>query len=272
MSRSPLLLMAACVLIPNTVWAQIHQQEQGQVKEQQSRGQYVFDKDVAGAEECNGIKQFIDDDEEWRLWCINEYASMQRCGLMCHEALHFPPSDARCRKPNCNFSSTKFVDEHRFGVDIGALAEDKAVILAVVPTWESYSNYMLAMLEKVRMTFPDSTEAMFLPLDIAVTGEFSPEKFRYQRGADSKVLMLEETRPAVLGSHPLYRFLSTLRLRSGGNLDIFTDRPVVFVIGKDGIRVERMVFPSLETLEEAVSKLGGVKNLTSDERKVTSEF
>jgi hypothetical protein len=107
--------------------------------------------------------------------------------------------------------------------------------------------------------YPETTEAMFLPLNVTIPGEFNPGKLNYRREEDFKVLMLEETHPQQLGSHTIYGFLSTLRLESGSNIDIYTDRPVVFVIGRDGNHVERIVFPTLETLEETVSKLGAVK-------------
>jgi hypothetical protein len=258
MARSLFLLSASFLLLARKSWAQEQQEVQLQ---QQKRKPYpfVFDKDVAGDEECTAIKDFLDDEEVWRLWCINEEPSMKRCGLMCHEALNFPPSVARCRLPNCNFAKTRFVDEFIFDVDMTTLVTDKATVLAVVPTFQSYSNYVLAMLEQLRTMYPETTEAMFLPLNVTIPGEFSPGQITYRREEDSKVVMLEETHPQQLGSHPLYGFLSTLRLESGSNIDIYTDRPVVFVIGRDGNHVERIVFPTLETLEETVSKLGAVK-------------
>eukprot|EP00980_Cylindrotheca_fusiformis_P029878 scaffold24005_cov196-Cylindrotheca_fusiformis.AAC.1 len=230
-----------------------------------SRGQlaqpypYIFDTDVAGDEECNAIKDYLQNDEDFRLWCINEAPSMKRCGSMCHEALTFPSSLARCRFPSCSLATARFVDEYKFEIDMNEVSTDKVTVVAVVPTYQSYSNYMLVMLERMQKMYPATTSALFLPLDIAIPGEYNPGEVSYRRGEDPNVIMLEAVQPKFLRSHPLFGFLSSLRLESGSNIDIYTDRPVVFVVSRDGNHVERIVFPTMKTLEESVSTLGAVK-------------
>jgi hypothetical protein len=217
----------------------------------------TFDTNLSGEEECKAIQDYLKEAEEFRLWCINEEPSMNRCALACHNALHFPPSSLKCHWPRCNFSSVKFQDEHGLDLDLKTLSKNKVTLIAVVPSFASYSNYIMQMLERIGKLYPETTTSLFLPLDIAIPGEFQPEKFKLRKKEDSKVITLEETKPGLIGSHELYKFLGTLRMVEGDRIDIYTDRPVFFVT--DGFAVERIVFPMLQTLDDIVAKLGGIR-------------
>lgn len=215
---------------------------------------YVFHKDRNGETECSAIKKHFENDaEEFRLWCINEETAIKRCGISCHDALHFRPSIASCQKPKCDFSSHKFEKEDGSSLQV---ADDKIVMFAIVPTLPSYGNYVLSMLEAIKTYYPEeSTEALYLPLDIAIPGEFDPEKCTLVRNEAPMVHVLKEKEYRFFAEHEFYKFLITLR--SSDKIDIFTDRPVVFVI--KGKQVERHVFPSLETLEGVLAKFGAQK-------------
>lgn len=230
--------------------------------------QYVFDQDRAGAK-CtkflDDIRASDDGDiERFKLFCVNKGHSFHLCALTCSDALHFEGSSGKCRQDkNCNFYDTTFV-EHSTGDNLSMrnVAHGKATLVAVVPLWDSQAQYFYELLEQVRKDYGDSdTEALLLPMELDVDNPWEEEEFAIRPFHTQRVTLLNNTHPSRFGSHPLMAFLTTLRHVSGfQHYDVYTDRPVLFIVSPDGKLVERLVVPTYAQIEEVLTGKFGLEN------------
>jgi hypothetical protein len=215
--------------------------------------QYQFHKDAAGQDNCEKARDDQEELETFKLYCVNKVQSFQLCSLTCSDALHFEGSVGDCRDYECNFYDYTFQDNQSNSLNMNKLAKNKATLFAVVPLWESQAQYFYELMEEVRKDFKQDTEAFLLPMLVDPDGEDATiQSFHTQR-----VTILNNTSPNVIARHPLLGFLQTLRHKSGfRDFNVYTDRPVLFIISPDGRTVERLVVPTYQTIAEALEHYG----------------
>ena len=238
---------------------------------------YVFDHDFSGVQCDKAMKQH--DEEDFRLFCINQRQSFQQCSLSCSQVLHFPSSTGVCKSYRCNFYDMSFPmmtdSPSSSSLNMNEMALGKVTLFSFSPLWEGHAQYNYELLELVRSLYPATTEALFLPIDIHdyelahPRFEIKPfgeqhhhhedeDEYRMDKGVVQRVHILPEVKPQDIGHHPFLGFVRTLLHREGAkNFDVYTDRPVIFVVSSDGTLVERLVVPTLETLQAAIEKYGG---------------
>lgn len=221
---------------------------------------YVFDQDAKGAS-CDTAQESTSE-EDFRLFCINQQSSFRECALTCSQALHFEGSTGLCKSHRCNFYGFHFPEGNTGkSLSMSNIAQDKVTLFAVTPLWEGHAQYMYEMLEAIRSMYKDQTEAIVLPIDIH---DYSLSHPRFElkpfEGDNKKVHILEEVKPSKIAAHPFLIFLRSLVHKSGfPTFDVYTERPVVFVVSSDGYIVERMVVPTIEELSEAVRKYSKIE-------------
>lgn len=229
---------------------------------------YVFDHDHAGVH-CD---KALDDigEEEFRLYCINQVQSFRNCALSCSAVLHFESSIGACKSHRCNFYDFRFPSSSSSNggsssiLDMKEIAHGKVTMFVTAPLWEGHSQYMYELLENIRSEYADTTEALYLPIDIhdyeLTHPRFELNPFENVPQKTQRVHILPEILPREIARHPFFNFVRSLLYRDGAkNFDVYTDRPVVFVINHDGSVVERMVVPTLEQLQTAIEKHGATK-------------
>jgi hypothetical protein len=216
------------------------------------RPTYVFDKDRAGNERCNEAKDLQEDPETFRLYCVNRADSFKHCAVTCSGALSFEGSKGKCKDYECNFYDYTFQTQDNQPLNMFKMARNKATLFAVVPLWESQAQYFYELLEEVRKDYKQETEAFLLPMDVDPEDVVTIEAFHTQR-----VHILNNTSPGTISRHPFLGFLQTLRYSSGfREFNVFTDRPVVFMISPDGQSVERLVVPTYKEIQETLKGFG----------------
>lgn len=257
---------------------QIRMDEEGPPMDKSSqkhKRKFVFDVDTASKETCDEAKRLNGDtDEDFRLYCINTDDAFENCALSCSKALQFEKtvgvtsSSNSGNEEDVSFHDLKFALGPK-GDDVYTAQHGIPTVLAVIPLWNSQAQYMYELLEKLYTKFSEdddnNVQVIGLPLFIEeamtiekdkVTGKltFSGVEFEPFAGG-SKVKLLQMTTPQQLGYHPLLTFLQTLHYVSGyPGFDVYTDRPVVFVIDGQGKYVERLVTPALAELQDTVTK------------------
>lgn len=228
----------------------------------------MFDRDVAGIHCQNAMNDISS--EDFRLYCINEGQSYQNCALSCTQVLHFDESTGVCKSPRCNFYDLSLPTKaETMTSGLQTMQElaprGKVTLFAFAPLWEGHAQYMYEMLEQVRSNYQETTQALYLPIDVHdYELEHPPFELKpfsdptYGGGRAQRVVMLPEIMPNEIVRHPFLNFVRTLLWREGAqNFDVYTDRPVVFVISQDGFLVKRLVVPTLEELEKTIEAYGG---------------
>lgn len=125
------------------------------------------------------------------------------------------------------------------------LAKGKATMFAVIPLWESQAQCFYELLEMARDTYKADTQEFWLPM--AVDFEPNPEEgaFEIVSFHIPQVNLLNKTSPVTIMMHSFMDFLHSLHHFSGHpEFNIYTDRPVLFVISPNGKTVERLVVPT----------------------------
>ncbi|KAL3922384.1 MAG: hypothetical protein SGARI_006465, partial [Bacillariaceae sp.] len=211
--------------------------------------------DAAGSEKCIEARDAQEDPENFRLYCVNKPESFKFCAVTCSEALTFEGSVGSCKDYECDFYEYSFQGTDDTKLNMHDMAKGKATIFAVVPLWESQAQYFYELMEEVRKDYKQETEAFLLPMDVDPMDEVKINTFHSNR-----VNILNNTSPGTIGGHPFLRFISTLRYKSGfRDFNVFTDRPVVFMIGQDGKIVERLVVPTYDQLANTLEDFGAKK-------------
>jgi hypothetical protein len=222
---------------------------------------YIFDRDAAGNDKCTAARDKQDDPETFRLYCVNKVESFKFCSVTCSEALTFEGSRGKCNDYECNFYDYVFQDQDNQPLVMNTLARNKVILFAVVPLWESQAQYFYQLLEEIRNDYKQSTEAFLLPMDVDPTDEVPIHLFHTKR-----VNILNSTSPVTIGYHPFLGFLQTLRYTSGfRDFNVFTDRPVLFMIDTDGRVVERLVIPTYAKIQETLKTFGAAKSADHDD-------
>mmetsp|Transcript_23045 Transcript_23045/g.54690 ORF Transcript_23045/g.54690 Transcript_23045/m.54690 type:complete len:284 (-) Transcript_23045:78-929(-) len=227
---------------------------------------YVFDRDQGGPackREYENIKeQDGGDDERFKLYCVNTVESFKQCPITCSEALKFEGSSGSCKKDtDCNFYDIVF-QERTTGNDIkmNDVAKNKATLVAVVPLWKAQAQYFYELLEEVRKSYGDEQTAAFvMPMELDVDNPWEEEEFVIDTYHTQRVTVLNNTHPERFGSNPLMQFLTKLRYKSGFKFfDVYTDRPVLFMISPDGTKVERLVIPKYDDIQSVLTDTFGL--------------
>jgi hypothetical protein len=228
---------------------------------------YMFDGNSAGFHCQNAMNDYSA--EDFRLYCINQGQSFLNCASSCTEALHFDGSTGVCKSPGCNFydlilSTTSTATSSLLKMqDISP--PGKVTLFAFAPLWEGHAQYTYEMLEQIQYKYQETTTALFLPIDIH-DYELTHPPFELHpygsSGADDdrtqRVVLLPEIKPHEIVRHAFLNFVRTLLWRDGAqNFDVYTDRPVIFVISQDGFLVKRLVVPTLEELQMTIEGYGG---------------
>mmetsp|Transcript_23044 Transcript_23044/g.54689 ORF Transcript_23044/g.54689 Transcript_23044/m.54689 type:complete len:286 (-) Transcript_23044:83-940(-) len=227
---------------------------------------YVFDRDQGGPackREYENIKEQDDgDDERFKLYCVNTVESFRQCSMTCSDALKFEGSSGSCKKDtNCNFYDMVF-QEQTTGDDIKMkdVAKNKATLVAVVPLWKAQAQYFYELLEEVRKRYgDDQTAAFVMPMELDVDNPWEEEEVVIDTYHTQRVTVLNNTHPERFGSNPLMQFLTKLRYKSGFKFfDVYTDRPVLFMISPDGTNVERLVIPKYDDIQSVLTDTFGL--------------
>ena len=206
--------------------------------------------------------------EDFKLYCVNRAESFRLCSLTCSDALTLEGSLGTCADPVCYFYDYTFqsIDPNEKPLNMYKLARNKATLFAVVPLWASQAQYFYELMEEIRNDYKVDTEAFLLPMDVDPEDEVAIAPFHTRR-----VHILQNTSPETIVQHPLLSFLQTIRYKSGfREFNIFTDRPVLFVISPDGKTVERLVIPTYKRIAETLQNFG-VKSTKEEEPEENSE-
>ncbi len=219
---------------------------------------YMFDRDASGAHCVQAVQDHSE--EDFRLYCINQRQSFQNCAISCSEMLHFEGSTGVCKSHRCSFYDLSF-STHDSLLEMNRLAHGKVTLFAFVPVWEGHAQYIYELLELIRGQYQETTQALLLPIDIH-DYTLSHPRFELkpfgENALTQRVHILPEVMPNNIGKHPFLTFVRSLLWREGAkNFDVYTDRPVVFVISHDGTLVKRLVVPTLEELTTAIVNYGG---------------
>lgn len=226
----------------------------------------MFDRDTAGIHCQNAMNEHTA--EDFRLYCINQGESFEHCAMSCSEVLHFDESTGVCKSPRCNFYDLSLPTTTTMTSAVAKMQDiappGKVTLFAFVPVWEGHAQYMYELLEQVRNSYQETTQALFLPIDVhdyELTHprfELKPFGDSYGGGRTRRVIILPEIMPNEIVRHPFLDFVRSLLWREGAkNFDVYTDRPVIFVISQDGFLVRRMVVPTLEELQTVIEGYGG---------------
>ena len=237
---------------------------------------YVFDHDVGGQacqREYDKVKeQDGGDDERFKLYCVNTVESFQKCPLTCSNALKFEGSSGVCiqQDTDCNFYNVVFQEHttHK-NIRMDDVANNKATLLAVVPLWKSQAQYFYELLEEIRKQYgDDQTAAFVMPMELDVDNPWEEDEFVIDTYHTQRVTLLNNTHPERFGTNPLMQFLMTVRYTSGFKyFDVYTDRPVLFMISPDGTIVERIVIPTMDDIEKVLQsdQFGNLQPIQNDE-------
>ena len=235
---------------------------------------YMFDQDAAAAQ-CEKTQR-ENDDETFRLFCINRKQSFKLCSLSCSNALHFEGSVGKCEPHRCSFFGQNFEKSDGKSLQMSKVAQGKVTLFGIVPLWEAQAQYFYELAEYVKSLEPDTVEGVIMPLYVEDKEpvEFTPlgQGEDDDSGDVPEVTILKTVKPEELSTHPMLMFLQSLTPESGfPTFDFYFDRPVFFAISHDGNIVERMVAPTKDTLMVAVEKYSkGYK--PSSSRKTTAEM
>jgi hypothetical protein len=217
----------------------------------------VFDRDLAGKIQCEEARDAAEELEIFKLYCVNKVQAFHHCALTCSDALSFEGSVGKCRKnQDCNFYAYSFKDNVGNSLNMQDLAKGKATLFAVVPLWESQAQYFYLLMEAIRDSYMANTEAFLLPMVVDFEQDSDEGTFEIT-SIIARVNLLNETRAETILSHPFMDFLHSLRHSSGyPEFNIYTDRPVLFIISPNGKTIERLVVPTYEQVEESLQRLG----------------
>lgn len=195
------------------------------------------------------------------MYCLNKVESFKFCAITCSDALWFEGSKGKCKAYECNFYDYEFEGyDVEQPLKMNALAKNKATLFAVVPLWESQAQYFYELLEEIRKVFKQDTEASLLPIKVDPTEDIAIDPFHTRR-----VNILKTTSPNTIGGHPFLGFLQTLRHTSEfRDFNVFTDRPVLFMISPNETVVERLVVPTYEQIEATLKSFGVEKIASTD--------
>jgi hypothetical protein len=233
---------------------------------QAAKEPYVFDRDFSGKRECEEARDAQDELEIFKLFCVNKVQSFHQCALTCSGALSFEGSVGKCRKnDDCNFYNYNFVDKMGNHLDMNELAKGKATMFAVVPLWESQAQYFYQLLETIRDNYKAETQAFLLPIVVDFQPDPEEGAFEITPYHIPRVTLLNETRPNGFLSHPFMHFLHSVRHSSGyPEFNVYTDRPVLFIISPNGKTIERLVIPTYQQVEESLQRFGVKKVIEGD--------
>lgn len=227
---------------------------------------YVFDRDLAGKSQCEEARDAQEELEIFKLYCVNKVQSFRHCALTCSEALWFEGSVGKCRKyQDCDFYNYSFKDKVGNSLDMEDLAKGKATMFAVVPLWQSQAQYFYLLMETIRDRYKATTQAFLLPM--VVDFEPDPEEgaFDITPNHIPRVNLLNETSPDTVITHPFMHFLHSIRYSSGyPEFNIYTDRPVLFIISPNGKTIERLVVPTYEQVDVSLQGMGVKRDSAGD--------
>jgi len=222
---------------------------------------YIFDENARGIECDKALEKH--NEEDFRLFCINQRQGFQQCSIMCSNLLHFESSLGVCKPHRCNFFDTTF--QTADGVEIKP-TPGKVKFFAFSTTWEGHAQYAYELLEHILGEYQQTTEAFILPIDIhnyeLTHPRFEAKPFEYP--LTQRIQFLQEVFPQDLSTHSFLYFVRTLLHRSGAmNFDVYTDRFVIFAMSADGMLANRMVTPTLQELRIVVNEYGGQNTTTT---------
>jgi hypothetical protein len=209
---------------------------------------YLFDQDASGTQCQKTIDE--NDDETFRLFCINKARSFKLCSVSCSNALHFEGTVGECNPRRCSFYGHNFETAEGKKLPMSRVAQGKVTFVGIVPLWQAQAQYFYELMDHVKSLKSDRTEAMILPLYVE---DKEPVSIKPKEGEEVTILKTIQTEDLM--SHSFMSFLRSLKHTSGfETFDIYLDRPVFFAISHDGSVVERMVAPTKDTLLAAVEK------------------
>ena len=156
------------------------------------------------------------------------------------------------------------------------VATDRATMVAVVPLWKAQAQYFYELLEEVRKNYgDDQTAAFIVPMELDVDNPWEEDEFVIETFRTQRVTLLNNTHPERFATNPLMTFLTTVRHLSGFKyFDVYTDRPVLFIVSPDGTLIERLVVPTYDEIASVLTDKFGLHEIqmTNKQREMTGEL
>lgn len=130
--------------------------------------------------------------------------------------------------------------------------EGYITLYAILPIRPGMAQYYYDAIEHVAQVYRYTLVAMILPYP-AVTPDDGIDGETLSAVAKSKSILLEQ--PSTLSDQPdILRYLLSREVVAGNQFDstLALDRPTIFLISHNGMYIERLVAPTMETLERRV--------------------
>ena len=259
--------------------------------------EFIFDADATKLA-CQDVKKLSGNDEEqFRLYCINTDDSFENCAISCSKALQFESTVGDAGNDSTVFHNLKFIlgPNRRTGSKGGETYSPKKgipTVLAVIPLWNSQGQYMYELLETLYSQYnnndddesaSNNLQVIGMPMLIedaltikkdSKTGKLTFSGVQFEPHPKTQnVQLLQMTTPQALPQHPLLEYLQSLHYVSGyQGFDVYVDRPVIFIVDSEGQNVERLVIPTLEELSNVVDKYMPSSYKKSGKGSVAKEF
>ena len=132
--------------------------------------------------------------------------------------------------------------------------EGYVTVIAVTPLLPGMAVYYYEMMEHLHSVFRPKVEFVVLPIDLQLGIHIQVRK-------DNKVVVLEEE--SSIESHPWVQHLTSIVPRRGAaskdhqdriqQTELHTDRVNVYIVSADGYFVERLVSPSMASLQQTIA-------------------
>ena len=162
-------------------------------------------------------------------------------------------------------------------------------VLAIVPMYAGMSVYYYEMMKHIHKKFKPNVEIIILPINIGQGIHIKVGKQQKTTSNNNNIVILEEETPTLLLNHPFIKYLLSVKPKSGlatydkdniydddndddddddvynnspsiaspsssnvQQLELDTDRVTFYIISADGYFIERLVSPTLKTLQQRI--------------------
>jgi hypothetical protein len=142
--------------------------------------------------------------------------------------------------------------------------EGYITLYAILPLWPGMAQYYYDAIEHVAHVYRYTLVALILPYP-AVTPDNQINSEPLLVVEKTKSILLEQ--PSIPNDHPeILQYVLSREVVAGNQFDIALalDRPTIFLISHNGMYIERLVAPTMETLERRVKVYESVMEEGSD--------
>lgn len=131
--------------------------------------------------------------------------------------------------------------------------EGYITLYAVLPLLPGMAQYYYDAVEHMAHVYQYTLVAMILPFPVTTDDGKSKPTAILTPVEKPRSILLEQ--PSTPGDHPeVLKYLLSRQIVAGNQFDVALDldRPTVFLVSHDGMYIERLVAPTMETLERRV--------------------